>query len=157
MDVDIEALIRDLNLDGPPLDPTQLSQEQMLEEIQKAVKGLLAYGARLPKELMLFIKNMMFLDGAIATLAPNLDLFEEIANLSLYFAEHHGERIASDLGMQADAWDMDLTGIKASFGVDPDETSSLTYQDLQERRAIIRERWESGGRRRRRGRRRKAT
>ncbi|MCB1251154.1 MAG: AarF/ABC1/UbiB kinase family protein [Acidimicrobiales bacterium] len=150
LDVDVDAIIRDLNLDGPPIDPTQLSQEQMLEEIQKAVKGLLEYGARLPKELMLFIKNMMFLDGAIATLAPNLDLFTEIANISMYFAETHGERIAADLGMEAEAWEMDLTGVKASFGVNPDETSSLTYQDLQERRAQIRERWESGVKRKRR-------
>ena len=38
------------------------------------VKALLGYGARMPKELMLFVKNMVFLDGAIATLAPDLDL-----------------------------------------------------------------------------------
>ena len=150
LDVDIDAMIRDLNLDGPPIDPTQLSQEQMLEEMQRAVKGLLEYGARLPKELMLFIKNMMFLDGAIATLAPDLDLFEEIATISMYFAETHGERIAADLGMEEEAWEMDLTGVKASFGVNPDETSSLTYQDLQSRRAQIRERWESGAKRKRR-------
>ena len=27
---------------------------------------------------MLFVKNMVFLDGAIATLAPDLDIFAEI-------------------------------------------------------------------------------
>ena len=27
---------------------------------------------------MLFVKNLMFLDGAIATLAPDLDLFAEV-------------------------------------------------------------------------------
>ena len=43
------------------------------------VKALLGYGARLPKELMLYVKNMVFLDGAIATLAPDLDLLAEIA------------------------------------------------------------------------------
>ena len=51
------------------------------------MKALLGYGARLPKELMLFVKNMVFLDGAIATLAPDLDLFAEIANISMYFAD----------------------------------------------------------------------
>ena len=44
---------------------------------------------------MLFVKNMVFLDGAIATLAPDLDLFAEIADISMYFATTHGERIAS--------------------------------------------------------------
>ena len=46
------------------------------------VKALLGFGARMPKELMLFVKNMVFLDGAIATLAPDLDLFAEIAQIS---------------------------------------------------------------------------
>lgn len=149
-DVDIDAMIRDLNLDGPPIDPTQLTQEQMMAEIQKAVKGLLEYGARMPKELMLFVKNMMFLDGAIATLAPDLDIFAEIASISLYFAETHGERIAAELGMEASDWNMDLTGVKASFGVDPDHTTSLTYRDLQKRRETIRHRWREGEARRRR-------
>ena len=153
-DVDVDAMIRDLNLDGPPVDPTKLSQEEMLHEIQTAVKGLLGYGARMPKELMLFIKNMVFLDGAIASLAPDLDIFSEIANISIYFAERHGERIAADIGLDADAWDMDLTGVKAGFGVDPGEVSTLTYRDLQERRAVIRDRFQGGEarRRRRRGR-----
>jgi len=74
-DTDLDAVIRDLNLDGPPLDPTQLTPDEMIAEIQKVVKALLGYGARLPKELMLFVKNMVFLDGAIASLAPDLDLF----------------------------------------------------------------------------------
>lgn len=157
-DVDIPAMIRDLNLDGPPVDPTQLSQEEMLGEIQKIVKGLLGYGAKLPKELMLFIKNMVFLDGAIASLAPDLDLFAEIVTISMYFAETHGERISAEIGMDPDAWDMDLTGVRASFGVDPDEVTSLTYQDLQERREVIRSRFREGdGRPGRRNLRRKGT
>ena len=52
-------------------------------EIQRVVKALLGYGARMPKELMLFVKNMVFLDGAIATLAPDLDMLAEIANISM--------------------------------------------------------------------------
>ena len=74
----------------------------MLGEIQTLVKALLGYGARMPKELMLFVKNMVFLDGAIASLAPDLDLFAEIANISMYFAETHGERIAADVGIDPD-------------------------------------------------------
>ena len=73
----------------------------MIGEIQRVVKALLGYGARLPKELMLFVKNMVFLDGAIATLAPDLDLFAEIASISTYFAETHGEQIAEEVGIAA--------------------------------------------------------
>ena len=35
---------------------------------------------------MLFVKNLVFLDGAIARLAPDLDLFAEIARIATYFA-----------------------------------------------------------------------
>jgi len=150
MDTDLEALIKDLGLDGPPIDPTKLTQEEMIGEIQKVVKALLGYGARLPKELMLFIKNMVFLDGAIASLAPDLDLFAEIAEISMYFATTHGDRIAADVGIDPRSYELDMSGIKGSFGVDPNETDSLTYRDLQERREIIRQRMQEGSRRRKR-------
>jgi ubiquinone biosynthesis protein len=127
MDTDLDAVIADLGLDGPPIDPTTLTQEEMLHEIQRVIKALLGYGARMPKELMLFVKNMVFLDGAIATLAPDLDLFAEIARISLYFAETHGERIAAEVGIAPRSYELDLTGIKGSFGVDPNATESLTY------------------------------
>jgi ubiquinone biosynthesis protein len=139
-DTDLAAVISDLGLDKPPIDPTQLTADEMVGEIQRVVKALLGYGARLPKELMLFVKNMVFLDGAIATLAPDLDLFAEIAAISTYFAETHGERIAEEVGMPLDGYEMDLTGVKGSFGVDPTTTEGLTYRQLQERRELIRNR-----------------
>ena len=111
----------------------------MIGEIQQVVKALLGYGARLPKVLMLFVKNMVFLDGAIASLAPDLDLFSEIANISTYFTETHGERIAEEVGLDPDTYEMDLSGVKGSFGVDP-TTERLTYRELQERRELIRSR-----------------
>jgi ubiquinone biosynthesis protein len=142
-DTDLGAVIVDLGLDRPPFDPTQLSGDELAKEIQRTIKALLGIGARMPKELMLFVKNMVFLDGAIATLAPDIDLFGEIAHISQYFAETHGERLASELGLEPDAWQLDLSGMKASFGVDPDAVEALTYRDLQERREIIRTRLES--------------
>jgi ubiquinone biosynthesis protein len=139
-DTDLDAVIRDLGLDRPPVDPTTMTADEMVHEIQRAVKSLLAYGARLPKELMLFVKNMVFLDGAIASLAPDLDLFAEIAHISAYFAQTHGERIAADIGIDPRTYELDLSGVKGSFGVDP-ATESLTYRDLQKRREVIRSRF----------------
>lgn len=147
-DTDIDVVIADLGLDRPPIDPTTLSPEELVREIQRTVKALLGYGARLPKELMLFIKNLVFLDGAIATLAPDLDLFAEIAHIATHFATAHGARIAGDVGVDPRTQQIDLAGMKASFGVNP-AVESLTYKDLQERRAIIRERLSRRDRRRR--------
>ncbi|HET7722553.1 MAG TPA: AarF/ABC1/UbiB kinase family protein, partial [Acidimicrobiales bacterium] len=148
-DTDLEAVVRDLRLDGPPVDPTQLTPEELLGEIQGTVKQLLAYGARLPKTLMLFVKNLVFLDGAIATLAPDLDLFGEIAHIATHFATAHGARITADVGVDPRTQVLDLSGVKASFGVDT-SLETLTYRDLQQRRAVIRERLAKRDRRRRR-------
>ncbi|MFA9563106.1 MAG: ABC1 kinase family protein [Acidimicrobiales bacterium] len=136
-DTDIDDVIRELGLDQPILDPITLSQEELMGEISRVVKALLAMGARMPKVLMLFVKNMVFLDGAMATLAPDLDIFAEIEKISLYFATHHGEVIAAQIGMDPQAWELDMDGMRASMGIDP-SVEELTYQDLLERREQIR-------------------
>jgi ubiquinone biosynthesis protein len=144
MDTDLEAVIDDLGLEGPAIDPTQLTPEEMIHEIQRIVKLLLGYGARMPKELMLYVKNMVFLDGAIARLAPDLDLFAEIANITMYFAQTHGEKLFADVGIDPATFELDLTGVKSSFGIDP-STERLTYRELRQRRELIRSRFEKRG------------
>jgi ubiquinone biosynthesis protein len=114
-----------------------MTGDQLVAELQQVIKALLGLGARMPKELMLFVKNMVFVDSAIATLAPDLDLFGEIAELSLYFATRHGDRIMADVGIDPRTVELDLDGFKASFGVDP-ATEQLTHRELQARRETIR-------------------
>jgi ubiquinone biosynthesis protein len=138
-DTDLGAVVRDLGLDRPPIDPTTLTGDEMVKEVQRVVKALLGYGARMPKELMLYVKNMVFLDGAIARLAPDLDLLAEIANISMIFAQRHGERIATELGLAATRVEFDFDGVKAGFGLDP-SVDRLTYRELQARRELIQKR-----------------
>jgi len=141
-DTDLGAVARDLGLDDPQvIDPTTMDGDALVAEIQRVIKALLGYGAKIPKELMLFTKNLVFVDGAIATLAPDLDLLQEIADITMYFATTHGERIAAQIGMDPTAWELDMDGVKAGFGI-TDEVERLTYRDLQERREIIRKRLE---------------
>ncbi|MGK2949347.1 MAG: ABC1 kinase family protein [Acidimicrobiales bacterium] len=144
-DTDIQAVIVDLGLDRPVVDPTTLTADELVQEIQQVIKGLLGIGARLPKELMLFIKNMVFLDGAVATLAPDLDIIGQIGEVSMHFATAHGERIAAELGLDAGAYELDLTGVKASFGLD-ETVEGVSYRDLQQRREVIRDRLSKRGR-----------
>ena len=146
-DADLEGIIRDLDLEGPPIDPTTMSPEELTGEIQRVIKALLGYGARMPKELMLFVKNLVFLDGAIAALAPDLDLLGEIAEVSIYFATNPGERIAGEVGIDPRDRELDLTGVKASFGLDAD-TSGITHREIRKRREIISERLRQRPRRR---------
>jgi ubiquinone biosynthesis protein len=155
VDVDIDAVIRDLGLDRPPIDPTTLTAEELTAEIRNLTKGLLGYGARMPKELMLYVKDMLFLDGALAVMAPNVDVIAEIVRVVVYFHERHGDRIAKEMGVEPGSIPaLDVAGIRASLGVG-DTIDTLTYRELQERRELIRRRLEQHQRGRRRWRRRR--
>lgn len=138
-DTDLEAVAQDLGLLDEVIDPTTMTPDQLTEELQRVVKALLGYGARMPKELMLFVKNLVFLDGAIARLAPDLDLFAEIAHVATYFATTHGARLAAEVGMDPEEYAFDPDGMKAAFGVDG-SVEKMTYRELQERRETIRKR-----------------
>jgi ubiquinone biosynthesis protein len=139
MDTDIDAVIRDLGLDQPTIDPTSLDGEELVAEVQRIVKALLAYGAKLPKELMLYVKNMVFLDGAIARLAPDLDIIGELTNISMTFMQRHGARLSQELGVDTSTIEIDMGSLKAGLGVD-EGTESMTYRQLQERRELIQKR-----------------
>ena len=144
-DVDVQHVIDVLGLDRPPIDPTALTADELVAEMQHSIKTLLRIGARLPKELMLFVKNMMFLDGAIATLAPDLDLFAEVEAIALLFAAKHGERIMAQLGLtHQEGWEPDMAGLKAGFGLD-ESTEAFTHRDIQARRAEVRQKFERRG------------
>ncbi|MGB0113289.1 MAG: AarF/UbiB family protein, partial [Ilumatobacteraceae bacterium] len=139
MDTDLDAVIKDLRLDEEVIDPTTLTGEEMVKEVQRVVKALLGYGAKLPKELMLYVKNMVFLDGAIARLAPDLDLLAEVANISMLFAQKHGERLGRELGMTPGEVEFDMDGVRASMGLES-TVESVTYRELRERRELIQKR-----------------
>jgi ubiquinone biosynthesis protein len=139
-DTDLEAVVDDLELEGPVKDPTHMSADELTAELREITKKLLGYGARAPKELMLFVKNMLFLDSATGTLAPDLDILGEIAHVYTYFSEHYGDRIARELGLDPSApAALDMDAVRASFGI-ADEIDQLTYQDVRRRRETIRRR-----------------
>jgi ubiquinone biosynthesis protein len=135
-DTDVDAVLTDLGLDAPVRDPTQMSADELVGELEDLVKKLLGYGARAPKDLMLFVKNLMFLNAATATLAPDLDLLAEIVHIHTYFTVTHGERLARELGAGAVPESVDLDAVKAGFMV-PADVERLTFADLQERRRTI--------------------
>ena len=70
--------MRVLKVDQPVKDPTTMTGEELVHEIQDLLKGLLKQGAKLPKNLMLYVKNMIFFDGATTRLAPDVNLFEQV-------------------------------------------------------------------------------
>lgn len=138
---DLDELIVDLGLDGPVKDPTKMTADEITADLQEIVKKLLGYGARMPKELMLFVKDLLFIDAALTTLAPEVDLFAEIGWIAGHFASKHGARIAADIGVDIRAMEPDLDGMRAAIGIE-EPIDRLTHADLQKRRQLIRKRFE---------------
>jgi ubiquinone biosynthesis protein len=143
-DADLDELMRILKVDKPVRDPTKMSSEELVSEIQEVLRGLLKHGARLPKHLMLYVKNMLFIDGSIGRYAPDVNLFGEMAKIYGYFAEKHGARILRDIGFDPKQQELDLAGARAALGIEGD-SDSLTPQQLQERRDTMRKKLEEVG------------
>ncbi len=138
-DTDIPTVIDELGLDRPPVDPTALTAEELLGELRAVTAALLGIGARLPKPLMLFVKDLLFLNGSMATMAPDVDLLGEVVAVVEHFTRHHGERIARDIGQRLATAPTDLAGYRAALGLGEGQ-DGLTFRELQERRELIRRR-----------------
>lgn len=143
-DVDVRGLITDLKIDQPVRDPTKMSGEELVGEIREILKALLARGARLPKHLMLYVKNMIFIDGAIVRLAPDIDLLAEVGKVYGYFASRHGARILNDIGFDPSQNAFDPANMRAQLGLE-DDVQSLSHRELRKRRAILQQRVEDAG------------
>jgi ubiquinone biosynthesis protein len=145
-DADLDALMRVLKVDQPVKDPTRMTGDELVHEIQDLLKGLLKQSAKLPKNLMLYVKNMIFFDGATTRLAPDVNLFEQVTRVYGYFARHHAERIVRDIGFDPRLLALDLDGFRRTLGLE-EETASLTQRELVERRQRIQEQLEAAGER----------
>jgi ubiquinone biosynthesis protein len=143
-DVDVDGLIRALKIDQPVRDPTKMSTDELSREIREILKALLSRGAKLPKHLMLYVKNMIFFDGSIARFAPDVDLFAEVAKIYAYFALKHGSRIASEIGFDPSQNALDPAGMRAQLGLE-DGVETLTHRELQERRKVLQQKIDAAG------------
>jgi len=136
-DADLDQVIIDLGLDGPPQDLAAMSAAELTRQMRELTRHLLAYGAKLPKELMLFVKNILFLDGVVAAFAPDVDLLGEVVEVAGYFATRYGDRIAAELGIDPSLAGVDLDGVRAAIGVAAG-TERISYRELQARRETVR-------------------
>ena len=93
-DTDVAALAAELEaLDAEHHDAV-ITHEQIVEGMGTAMRILVAHGFRLPKELVLFFKNLLYLNGLSATLAPDLNLLGEVDPIFQYFAAKYEQEIS---------------------------------------------------------------
>jgi ubiquinone biosynthesis protein len=100
-DADIDAMVETLEVHAAAL-PTEIRAGQMtanFEEFADAIGGIIrvltAAGFVAPKELVLFFKNTLYLNGFAAALAPDLNLFDEIQPVFSYFTSKYAEAMTA--------------------------------------------------------------
>ena len=136
-DADLDRFLEEIPVDRPIVDPATADADQMLLEMRRVTKALVAHGLKLPKEIVLFMKDFVFLDASIATLAPDLNLLAELTFISGYFATTYGETISRQLGINPTAVTFDAEALLNSVGMDP-KASGLTHREIRQQRTDIR-------------------
>ena len=131
--VDIQKLIKDFKLEREDFDPLEMSEEEFVEEIRLLVRDLLTHGARIPKELMLFVKNFAYLSSVIQTLDPEMDLLSEFEKISSSFFTRNGVRVATEVGFSVTNEDISDQSFRRAAGI-RNEEKTLTWNALQKRR-----------------------
>lgn len=105
-DVDVLAEQVDAALDA--VDPalrartTKLSVDQLGQALGGVIRVLASNGFSLPSDLVLFFKNLLYLNGFAATLAPDADLLGEIEPVFAYFLERYPNELAQILSTLAE-------------------------------------------------------
>jgi ubiquinone biosynthesis protein len=132
LDADVEVLGRELGLDRE-LDVAALSVEELAGELQRLSRALLGSGAKLPKPLMLWGKNVLFVDAAIGEVAPECDVLAVLGEVAARFAMQHGARLMQETGEELV---VDERAIRVSLGLSGD-VQSMTWRELQARRELI--------------------
>lgn len=97
---DLDALATEIENRLNAADPTILSREgaMTVDKLGTAlgaiIRVLASNGFTLPKELVLFFKNLLYLNGFAATLAPDTNLFDQIAPTFGYFMSKYPNELA---------------------------------------------------------------
>jgi ubiquinone biosynthesis protein len=97
-DADLEVVA--LQLDGQlaALDfnrDATVTVDELSQLLGVIIKTLALNGFRLPKELVLFFKNLLYLNGFASALAPGTNLLGEIEPIFTYFVGRYPEQLAA--------------------------------------------------------------
>ena len=132
-DSDIGLIINEFQLERNNFDPLELSEDEFINEFRTIIKNLLAEGARIPKELMLFVKNFAYLSSVMQELDPEMDLLTEFLEVASGFFGRNGVRVATEIGFSLSAEDVTDMTFRRVAGL-RENVSTLTWKELGERR-----------------------
>ncbi len=102
-DADVDRLAEQLQLELDVIDPEaghSLTYDQLGSTLSTVLRLLTAHRFRLPKELVLFFKNLLYLSGFTASIAPEADLLSQIGPTLAHFAGKYPDELASIIGQR---------------------------------------------------------
>ena len=98
---DLDALARQLEATLNEVDPSLVARDRELtvdklgQALGAIIRTLASNGFQLPKELVLFFKNLLYLNGFAAALAPDTNLFAEIEPVFEYFMTRYPAELSA--------------------------------------------------------------
>jgi ubiquinone biosynthesis protein len=98
---DLDALAVQLEDSLNAIDPSLLSREgemtvdRLGQALGAIIRVLASNGFTLPKELVLFFKNLLYLNGFATALAPDTDLFTQIQPVFTYFVGKYPDELSA--------------------------------------------------------------
>jgi ubiquinone biosynthesis protein len=76
-DVDINVLAAEVQLRYEPFVKEGVVVAQLGQLMETMIRSMVKFRVRIPRELVLLAKQMLYLEGAARTLAPEVDLLQE--------------------------------------------------------------------------------
>jgi ubiquinone biosynthesis protein len=104
--VDLDALAAGLQEELDAINPAfgkTLAFDQLGTTLSSVLRLLSAHRFRLPKELVLFFKNLLYLTGFTASVAPDADLLGQIEPILGHFMRKYAEHLSALLRDQDQA------------------------------------------------------
>ncbi len=143
-DTDVDGLISELKLDREDFDPLALSEEEFVAEFRELVSGLLTHGARIPKELMLFIKNFAYMTSVLGAIDPEMDILGEFQRSATSFFARNGVQMASEIGYAPEPTHVTQDALRQAMGVSRAERD-VNWKLLRKRRRLFSDRVSTAG------------
>jgi ubiquinone biosynthesis protein len=130
-DADIDRVAEDVGIaELLTQSADDVSPEMMALRLRESLHRIVAHGGRLPKELFLFVKGMVYLSGAVSRMAADVDIFAEMGYLYEAIAINHAGHLADVIDI-ADLPDVET--IKDQLGRQMGtKASTMTFGEIQE-------------------------
>jgi ubiquinone biosynthesis protein len=108
------------------------------EDTKDLLAELVRLGAKIPKELFLFVRGVLYLNGALAALGADIDLPTAFGGVLLHFADHHGAQLADEAGLDPEQLRRDAADgrrqMREDLGLGAD-VDRITFKDVKAARA----------------------